>query len=1155
MRVLHVIGCFVTCVSLFATQAVSAQDSNKVNLSKSSTLAITAAPSSLSFGNQAINVTSPAQNVTVTNNQTVPLTITGIFINLADYTQTSTCPTDPATLAAKASCTVSLSFTPSATGVRAATLAILNSTSVTPMVSLSGTGVLAAVASPAALIFGSEKIGSSSRKQTVTFTNNQSTALSINSIASSLNDFLVTSTCPLRPSTLAAGASCTASLTFKPTATGTRSGTLSFVDNANNSPQKVSMVGTGASGALVSISLTPTSGSVPLGNTQQFTATGTYSDHSTQNVTATSNWSSTLPTVATVSAGLVNTLSQGTTTIAARSGTITGNASLTVTAPALVSIAVTPANPSVSIGMSQQLTATGTYTNSTTQDLTGTVTWSSTAITVASVNSGGVATGVSSGTATIKALLNSIVGSTAVVVVPSNVAYYVSPTGNDSNPGTLQLPLATAQKAESLVVANYLGSHCASQKAPIVVQFLAGVWSNFALPLTSADSGCSSLAPVVFENYPGETPTFSGGVRVLNWVNQSGSMWQTTLPPSTVNFEALYYNGVRRQRPRLGSSESVLGTYYRVAGNVAGYYDRFYYNSKDPISTTWQNYAPSAGNPCGQTAGPANLQGDIQIAIFEQWDVSWQRISCIDTVHHEIFLTGSTATDGSHGYILNHRYIVENVKDDLTTPGQWFLDKTVTGAWVLTYIANPGENPNTDTVMIPQQPQILNAVGVRYRAFYGITFANDNFVVSSTGYPGSQSELMVPAAVQCMDCSFVTFDSDSFTNIEGYSLAFPTDNNGTATGDLIQNNAFWDVGAGALVLGRVPTGNETDVNVFQFATVQNNLMQGFGRKFAGGAGVASLLGHDVSITHNDVTDGYNEGIMICFPSFSNNCAGNSNSSGGFNETVDYNHIWNLGQGLLNDFGAIYLATYNAAGDTATNNKIHDLTDASSQDSDGYGGNGFYIDRGGPIEVSNNLLYRTVNTFNVTMGPPSTGQIVTANNNIFAYTRKSIINTYACAKAGYSQFSMSNNIFLQDRTSASVPSSNLQNGATYLGNPSGSAQQFSSNDYWNTTETFSTDPKAFNTEMSTCKAKTYYTLPNWQALGEDISSLSVDPGFSAPAYPTDDYNFVTGPPNIGFIPFSTSGTCPNCPGRTYPLITPGTVPAGFPTAPFNPATDY
>ena len=1138
------------CVILFAAQVALAQ-----KMPGAPTLAITAAPSSLSFGNQALNTTSAPKTVTVTNNQTIALTITELTLNLADYTETTTCPISPATLAAGASCTVSISFAPGLTGSRNATLVVLNDTSVTPMVTLTGTGVLPAAVTPTALTFGSAKVGTTSRAQSVVLVNNLSTALTISSINSSLSDFQTTSSCPIRPSMLAAGASCATSVSFRPTTTGTRSATLSFVDNANNSPQTVSLVGTGASGTLVSIAVAPASTSVPLGATQQFIATGTYSDHSTQNVTASANWSSSVSTVATVGAGLATTLAEGTTNIAAVSGTITGKASLTVSAPALLSIALTPANPSIAIGMSQQLTATGTYTNGSTQDLTGTAAWTSTLSKVASVSNSGVVDGLSAGTATIKATVTSVSGSTAVTVVPNNVAYYVSPTGNDSNSGTLQFPLATAQRAEQLVMQNYLGSHCTTQKAPIVVQFLSGGWTNFSLSLTTADSGCSASAPVVFENYPGGTPVFSGGVRVLNWVNKTGSVWQATLPRNTANFEALYYNGVRRLRPRLGSSKDVLGTYYRVAGSVPGDYDRFYYNSKDPIATTWKNYAPTTGNPCGQAAGPPNLQGDIQVGIFEQWDVSWQRISCIDTANHIIYLTGSTAVGVAHGYIANHRYIVENIKDDLATPGQWFLDRSVTGAWVLTYIANAGENPNLDTVMIPQQARVLSAAGVRYRDFYGLTFSNDNFVVSSTGYQGSQSELMVPAAVTCTDCSFVTFDSDSFTNIEGYALAFPTDNNGSATADLIQNNAFWDIGAGALSTGRIPTGGETDSNVFQFATIQNNLMKGFGRKFAGGAGIANLLSHDVSTTHNDITDGYNEGIMLCFPSFSNNCTGNSTSGGSFNHTIDFNHIWNLGQGLLNDFGAIYIATYNATGITVANNKIHDLTDASSQDSDGYGGNGFYIDRGGPITVSNNLVYRTVNAFNITMGPPSTGQMIAASNNIFAYTRKSIINLYACDKAGYSQFSMGNSIFYQDRTSASLPSSNLQNGATYLGNPAGSGQLFLSNDYWNTTEDFATDAKGFNSEPSTCQNKTYYTLAKWQATGQDIGSLSVNPGFTSPAYPNDDFDFLTNPPNIGFVPFSTRGTCPTCPGRTDPVISAPSVPAGFPTVPFNPATDY
>jgi len=1025
------------------------------------------------------------------------------------------------------------------------------------MVSLSGTGVLAVVVSPSGLTFGTQKVGTTGAAQAVTLTNNQSTALTISSISSTLTDFQVTTTCPMKPRTLAGGASCTASISFRPAVTGTRSASLNFVDSANNTPQQVTMVGTGASGTLVSIAVTPATASVALGLTQQFTATGTFSDHSTQNISASSVWVSSAPGVATVSAaGLASTVSQGTSYVQASSGTVSGSGKLTVNAPTLVSITLSPANPTLSTGMTQQFTALGTYTNGNTQDLTGSVTWSSSMKSVATISNAGLATAVSAGNASIKASYSSVVGSTFITVVKNTVAYYVSPTGSDSNPGTLALPLATAQKAESLVVANYLGSHCGAQKAPIVVQFRAGRWSNLALSLTSTDSGCSATAPVIFENYPSESPILSGGTRVQNWVNTSGSTWQATLPSGTLNFEALYYNGVRRVRPRLGSSTAKpLGTYYRIAGNVTNAYDRFYYNPSDPIATSWKNYAPAKGNPCGQAAGPANLQGDIQVAVFEQWDVSWQRISCIDTTKHLIYLTGSTDTGAAHGYIANHRYMIENVRDKLTVAGQWFLDKSVTGAWVLTYIAKPGENPNSDTVIIPQQAQILNAKGVKYRTFYGLTFSNDNYVVDSHGYPGSQAELLVSAAVQCMNCSYVTFDSNSFSNIGGYGLAFPTDNTGTSTGNVIQNNALWDVGAGGIMTGITPSGPETDANVIQFTTIQNNLVQGFGRKFPGSAGIANLLGHDIITTHNDIVDGYSDGIMICFPSFTSSCQGDSGSSGGFNQSVLYNHIWNLGQGLLNDFGGVYLATYNATGDSVSNNKIHDISDSSSQDSDGYGGNGFYIDRGGPIELTNNLVYRTNNAFNITMGPPSTGQVISATNNIFAYTRKSIINTYACAKSGYAQFSISNNIFLQDRNSASVPSSNLQNGSTYLGNPVASAQLYSSNDYWNTAESFATDPKGFNSQNSSCQGKAYYTLSQWQSLGEDISSLSGSPGFVSPTYPNDNFNFVANPPNIGFVPFSTSGTCPNCPGRSNPLIFPAAVPASFPTAPLNPATDY
>jgi hypothetical protein len=925
------------CLAVSAAAPAFSQEKNAPDQKASTTL--TVSPTSLAFGNEVLNVASAKKQVTVTNNATTAVTIDALSLTLSDYADSTTCPINPLQLAANASCTISVSFNPSVTGSLDTTLTVLNSSTAVPTVSLTGTGVLPVAASPSALLFGSQKVGTSSAAQTVTLTNNLTTGVTISSVASNLSDFTVTSACPISPKKLAAKSSCTASIKFKPTTTGARSGTLSFTDSATNSPQQVTLNGTGATATLTSISLSPTSASVGQGASQQFTATGNYSDGSTQNVTASSIWTSSVPTVATVSVGLASTLAQGTTSVTASSGSINASASLTVTPPALTSIALSPANPTIAVGMAQQFSAKGIFTNGSTEDLTASVSWSSSASNILSVTSGGLATSVSSGNATLTATLNALSGSTLVSDVNPTIAYYVSPTGNDSNPGTLQLPLATPQKAESLVVANYLGSHCASQTAPIVVEFLGGTWTNLSLNFTSADSGCSTAAPVVFEPYPGATVIFSGGTQVTNWVNTSGSTWQATLPATTANFEAFYYNGVRRVRPRLGSSSTALtGTYYRVAASVTGDYDRFYYNASDPISGSWENYAPATNNPCGQTPGPTNLQGDIQIAIFEYWDASWERISCIDTVNHIIYLTGSTDAGYYHGYKANHRYLVENIKDELTVPGQWFLDRSVS-PWVLNYIANPGENPPTDTVMIPQQAQVITASGLRYRTFYGITFANDNFVVSSTGYAGSQAELNIPAAVQCNDCSNVTFDSDSFTNIEGYGLSFPTDNLGTATGDLIQNNAFWDIGAGGVANGRIPTGAETDANVFQSAMVQNNLVQGYGRKFPGAAAIANLLSHDVLTTHNDLTDGYSDGVMICYPIIGNNCAGNANSSGAFNQTVDYNHIWDIGQGIQDDFGTVYLATYYAAGNSINNNKVHDVTDASALDTDGYGGNG------------------------------------------------------------------------------------------------------------------------------------------------------------------------------------------------------------------------
>src|SRR5262249_19539263 len=126
-----------------------------------------------------------------------------------------------------------------------------------------------------------------------------------------------------------------------------------------------------AAPALVSIAVTPSNPSVAAGLTRQFAANGTYSDNSVRDVSGSVTWTSSALGVATISnGGLATSSSQGSTIISASLGSITGSTTLTVTAPALVSIAVTPANPSLYLNLSLQFTATGTYTNGSTQNLT-----------------------------------------------------------------------------------------------------------------------------------------------------------------------------------------------------------------------------------------------------------------------------------------------------------------------------------------------------------------------------------------------------------------------------------------------------------------------------------------------------------------------------------------------------------------------------------------------------------------------------------------------------------------------------------------------------------------------------------------------------------------------------------------------------------------
>src|SRR5207245_304362 len=210
--------------------------------------------------------TSAAQNLTLTNNGGTPLNLTSITISGAQaadfaFAAGNTCPTGAGSVAPGASCTISISFTPAATGARAATVTITDDAASRPQsVSLAGMGIAPAVTlAPTNLAFGDQRLSTTSPVQTVTLTNSGTATLSITSIAlAGLNpgDFAIAAgtTCT-NGATVVAGASCLLNLTFTPTAASARTATVTITDDAPGSPQSVSLAGTGI---VPAVTLAPT---------------------------------------------------------------------------------------------------------------------------------------------------------------------------------------------------------------------------------------------------------------------------------------------------------------------------------------------------------------------------------------------------------------------------------------------------------------------------------------------------------------------------------------------------------------------------------------------------------------------------------------------------------------------------------------------------------------------------------------------------------------------------------------------------------------------------------------------------------------------------------------------------------------------------------
>jgi len=227
-------------------------DAFVVKIGPSSAPAVSVSPVMLQYPIQPVGSSSQAQVILLRNMGSSPLSISSSTI-AGDFAETDNCGTS---VPAAASCTFSVTFTPTGPGTRSGSLLIQDDATGSPhVISLGGTGSGAVAAlSPANLAFSAQPLGTFSAPQAVTLTNAGNTTLNVGNIQVT-GDYAQTNTCP---AAVTAGSSCAINVTFTPTASGTRNGTLTMSDNAHGSPQVVTLAGAGADFGITSSPSTDT---------------------------------------------------------------------------------------------------------------------------------------------------------------------------------------------------------------------------------------------------------------------------------------------------------------------------------------------------------------------------------------------------------------------------------------------------------------------------------------------------------------------------------------------------------------------------------------------------------------------------------------------------------------------------------------------------------------------------------------------------------------------------------------------------------------------------------------------------------------------------------------------------------------------------------
>ncbi|HEY0073526.1 MAG TPA: right-handed parallel beta-helix repeat-containing protein [Abditibacteriaceae bacterium] len=660
--------------------------------------------------------------------------------------------------------------------------------------------------------------------------------------------------------------------------------------------------------------------------------------------------------------------------------------------------------------------------------------------------------------------------------------FFVAPNGNDANPGTKERPFSTLDKARDAIRvtrkngAPFSGAH---------VWVRGGTYFlKQPFVLLPEDSG-GDFAPIFYEAYQNEKPIFSGGQPVTNW-RVAGNQWQAQLPEAAGgkwSFTRLYVNGQSRYRPRLPKQGDKQGYYFvrselePTAPNKDKGIDRFLFAPGD-FKAGWHNL------------------GDVEMLGMQIWSMARLRVASVDEQSGTVQFTGTTmGTPPYQKFPRGGRYLIENVKEALE-PGNFYLDSK---SGQLTYWPQRGEKltqviaPRLST-LVELRGDVPNRKWVSNIFLRGLHFAHSNWQTPPQGYSFVQAEAPLGAALTATGARRIHIENCKISQTGEYGIAL----NQGCKNNHISNCELTDLAAGGIKIGEMRAFDD-DEDVASHNTVQNCLIAHGGRLHPAAVGI--FIGHSPhnGILHNEIFDFYYTGIS---PGWS---WGYNRSLSHHNE-IAYNHIHQIGQGVLSDMGGIY--TLGAGeGNYLHHNLIHDV------DSFSYGGWGIYFDEGtSKLLAENNLVYRTKSAgFHQHYGKDNT-----VRNNIFAFGREAQLMR-SRPEPEHFTLDINRNIIVYDD-------------APLLGsNWSGENFKLDSNLYWRLGK-----PVTFPGGL---------TLEQWQAKGQDKNSLIADPLFVNMA--KDDFRLQPNSPafKLGFKAIDLSQV-----GRTTAKPYKGTLPRQFPAPP-------